>query len=337
MTEGGRAARPVLSALLPCRAGDTSRAAETLLSLAAQTTSAFEVHVVVVDGSSPETVALNDLVRSFDAGFARRVQVMTLEQGGWEGPLAAGVARSVGTYVTVLYPDDVVFAHWAATFVDNIAAADGRALSCLVAVQAAEEEFGDAGWRVTTVGRPTFPAAMGWDVLDQLASPPVLLNGLALPRSAVQALPPGIPWVAEGWAMRLVTSLTCGILETGEVTCLSRRSGRPRFDPASWEADRQETLDRLDRCGFALGPGTLRSLSSSGSSVRHLQAEVDLLRKQLGAAEEMSRAHAAAASAAQQHVTDLLSSASWRISSPFRTLADLGRQWRRARRRSGSS
>jgi hypothetical protein len=324
---------PSLSALLPCRAGDTPRVAETLLSLAAQTTSAFDVHVVVVDGSPSEAVGLKDLAHSFDARFASRVQVIAMEQDGSESPLSTGVARSQGTYVTVLYPDDVVFAHWAATFVDNIAAADGRALSCLVAAQAAEEESGDAGWRVTTVGRPTFPAAAGFDVLDHLASPPVLLNGLALPRPAVQALPPGIPWVAEGWAMNLVASLTCGILQTGEVTCLSRRSGRPFFDSARWDEDRQEALARLDRCGFALGPGTLQSLSSSGSSVRHLQAELGLLREQLRAAEELTRAHAAAASVAQQRNADLLSSASWRISSPFRILSDVGRRLRQRRRR----
>ena len=329
-TEGEECPAPNVSALLTCRSDDVPRIAETLLSLAAQSVRAFDVQIVVVGGSDRDVGGVAELVGSFEEGFSRRVQVTAVDPTASTTPFALGVGRSRAPYVASLYPDDVLFAHWAETLATHLPAAGGRAISSLVAVEPAEETSWDGGRIVTTVERPR--VSEGFDLVDFLVSPPGQPRGLALPRSAVQrVLGRGLPPATEAWAVHLAVAIGCGVLATGEVTHLSRPlplgSGR-LTDQGEWERDCRAAFEVLDRCGLTLGPGVLGSLAGSAqrTSVPRLEEELDLVRVELRRSEEVGRAHAEAEAAAQRRVVRLLSSTSWRASAPLRLLGDVARR-----------
>jgi hypothetical protein len=322
-----------LAAFVLATAADTPRIAETLLSLAAQTNPDFEIHVVVADGKPPELRAVTELVGTFEGSFYRRVNVIGQDQIDTETPFGAGVARSVASYVAALYPDDVVFAHWAETIAFHGRRAAGRALSSPVAIQAVDVASSDRGRIVTTVERPRVPPFFAFDLTEHLASAPMLLRGLALPRLLAQrVLVQGVPPVAEGWALRLAVALSCGIVEMGEVTHLervAREAVHPSVDAATWERDRALALEALGRSGLTFGTDFLHSLwPPRHASPRQLEAEVERLQAELQQVEEVVRIHAEAERAAREQVANLLSSASWRASAPLRTLSEAVRRRR---------
>jgi hypothetical protein len=326
-----------LAALVLCRTSDTPLIAETLLSLAAQTHPDFEIHIVVADGERSGVQEVRELVATFDDEFSSRVTVVEHAQIGSGTPLASGVARTAASYVAPLYPDDVVFAHWAETFARHGRRAGGRALSSLVAVQAVEAATTSDGRYVTTVERPQVARPGGFDLIEHLASPPLQLRGLALPRLILQRVTgQPVPPAAEGWAVRLAIGLGCGTVETGEVTCL-RRVAHPAesavLDEAQWVVDRRAALDALGRCGLTVGSDFLSSLDpSTHRSSDQLRAEVDLLRAQLRQAEDAARTHAEAERRALDRVAELLSSSSWRASAPLRAFGEAARRRGRAPR-----
>jgi hypothetical protein len=314
-----------LAALVLCRSSDAPLIADTLLSLAAQTHRDFEIHVIVADGEPSGIQDVRELIGSFDDEFSTRVNVVDRRQIGSDTPFGAGVARTRASHVAVLYPDDVVFAHWAETFAVHGRRAGGRALSSLVADQAVEVADGGDGRVVTTVARPTVSEPIGFDVLEHVASPPLQLRGLALPHLTVQrVIVQRIPPAAEGWAVRLAVGLSCGMVETGEVTSLRRvtTTERASLDEEAWAGDRRTALEALSRCGLSIGPDFFPSLAHQAE----LGSEVEVLRAQLHQAEEAGRAHAEAERRARDQVAELLSSASWRASAPLRALGDLARR-----------
>jgi hypothetical protein len=311
--------------------------------LAAQTTLEFDVQVIVDGAPSAELEELRDLVATFDRSFSDRVQVIAMEGSGSPTPIAFGMAHAKAAYVATVYPDDVVFAHWAETFKANAARADGRAMASLVAVQVVETAICGGERIVSTIDRPRFPEPGGFELMEHLASPPASLRGWAVPRAmARRVLGPGISAAAEAWSLRLAAALTCGVLETGEVTYL-RRTAQPEgpspADVVDWERERNRALETLDRCGLTLGPGVLQSLGRSAGhgSVRRLEEELGLLRAELQRAEEARRHQAAAEDAAHEQVAELLASASWRASAPLRALGGAVRRlrWRLGATRSG--
>jgi hypothetical protein len=324
---------PALTALVPCRTAEGI--SDTLLSLAAQTSSDFETLVIVEDGSSKVRGEVTDLVAAFDEDFSDRVDVVAMERMGSGTPLAFGAARAKAGYIAALDPDDVVFAHWAKTFTTNALRADGRAMASIVAAQVVETATWGGERIVTTVERPRLPDPIGFDLVEHLASPPLSLRGWAVPRHmARRVLVPGISAAAEGWTLRLAAALSCGVFETGEVTYLGRTSpgdGRTPADGEEWEHERSLALETLDRLGLTLAPGVLQSLRTTPrqASVRQLEEELVLLRGELRRVEEAAGQLAAAEAAASQHVAELLSSASWKASAPLRALGGAARAARR--------
>jgi hypothetical protein len=336
MTDPSQPGAFSLAALVPCGGAAGAHISETLLSLAAQTIPALEIHVVVEGGSPSELRGLRDLVGTFDEDFSRRVHVAATDQSGPETAVAFGVARSRATHVSVLYPDDVVFAHWSETFRVNAPRAGGRAMASMVAVQAVDTWTRGEERAVTTIERPWFPDPTGFDLMEHLLSPPLLLRGWALPRQvAHRFLGPGLPVVAEGWALRLAVALSCGVLETGEVTYLGRPSQPAGGSPAvqtGWKSERDAALEVLDRSGITLAPGLLQSVqgSSTHAAVRQLEEELAVLRSHLQSAEEEGRRNLAAAEAgARQREAAMLSSTSWKASAPLRALGEAARRLRR--------
>ena len=197
--------------------------------------------------------------RGWRGGAGRILRGGVLQPGGGDvhrshrprrPPSPSRVGRSRAAYVASLYPDDVVFAHWAETLVAHVPAAAGRAISSLVAVQPAEEASWGGGRIVTTVERPRVPdlaASTSWSSWPPLPGRP---RGLALPRRAARRLlGRGLPPATEAWAVHVAVAISCGVLETGEVTHLSRSlpsGGGPAIDQDDRERNIRAALEVLD-------------------------------------------------------------------------------------------
>jgi hypothetical protein len=325
MTDGPA---PRVSVVVICSDGDAAAVGETLLSLAAQTSSDFEVRVVVNE-SGAAVAAVTEQIESFDESFANRVHLSAWDTTESGTPFEFGVAQSRADYVAPVYPDDVVFAHYIESFGRHAPSADGRAMSSLVARQAVEVAPWGDGRRVTTLRRPRVADQAGFNLFAHLGSPPARLGGLALPRRALPGIATReIPPDARDWAIRLAVALSCGVFETGDVTYLDRTSptvGPAPFDADAWERHRVSALGILDTCGLALGTGVLQSLGDQAAGSPRPE-DLDRLRELLREAEARGRAHAAGEAAALGRVEDLLRSASWKVTAPLRALGEAARQ-----------
>jgi hypothetical protein len=298
-----------LTALVPVGPGGCPSLSEALLSLAAQTCPDFDVVITVPEGDVALAEQFGAQVQAFEKGFSSRVRVVTAAGQ----PLSQCAELSRATYVSVVDPGDVVFGHWAETFVAGAAVAGGRGMATLPVVQEVERQNFDDGCVVTSVGPPR-RSAQPFDLAHHLVSGPVFLGGLALPRLAVQsALPVGLPPGTEGWVAQLVVWLTCGLHEMSEVTYLRRRSRDElaQTGGTGWESDRDAAMRAVDQGGLTLATGTLAALQSGQQT-----------------AIAAAGTHAAAASAALHMLDDVRSSASWRYSAPLRAPGRLLRRFR---------
>jgi hypothetical protein len=326
-----RAVHP-LTALIPVGKGGSATLSEALLSLAAQTCPDFDVVVTVTPGDAASVEHLGALVQSFDEEFSTRVQVVAMGGGAPDAPLTRCAELSRATYVSVVDPEDVVFAHWAETIITSAPEAGGRAIASLTAVQPVEHQHLDRSCVVTSVGPPR-RAPMSFDLAHHLVSGPVSLGGLALPRlSVLKAIPSGLPEETVGWVAQLVVALTCGTYETGKVTYLRRRPVTdlaPTGDDGAWERDRDAALQLVDQGGLSLAPGVLAAVQSAHSQTTSGPAEQEQLEEALRQAIAAADAHAAAAASALVMLSEVRSSASWRLSAPLRVTGSVLRRFRR--------
>lgn len=310
--------------------------AETLLSLAAQTSQDFEVVVLVDKAGDAEIGDFEDLVESFEGAFSVRVRVVGLGDDGSRSPMSAGVEAAQGTFVSVIDPDDVVFAHWVESFAVAAANNDGRILRATVATQHFSISS-DRGRRAyTSIDRPRCLWPGPFDVLGHLDNTPGPIFGLAIPRSALVGWCPPLgtsDLQLEDWAIVLTSALSCGVTETGEVTYLRRLIGdewdssKP-LDDASVEEARRTIVSRLDQRDVTMPAGTLQTLKTQADENRALRTEVGSLRAELDQAKGESDRLVSSRADASRQVEEMRGSASWRLSKPVRIAGRLARQLR---------
>jgi len=327
--------KPFLTALVRARKGGAAAAAETLLSLAAQTSQDFEVVVLVETAGDAEIGDFEDLVESFDGAFSVRVRVVGLGHGGERSALSAGVDAANGAFIAVIDPDDVVFAHWVESFAVAGARSDGRVLRSIVATQRFTVSS-DRGQRAyTSIDRPRCPWPGPFDVLGHLDGTPGPIFGLAIPTALADWCPPLGPSgpELEDWAVVLNAALGCGVTETGEVTYLRRLVGDEQdmsghTDDAGLEEARRVIISELDRRDVTMPAGNLVTLKMQSDDNRALRTEVGSLRAELDQAKEESDQLVSSRAEAARQVEEMRASASWRLSMPVRVAGRLARQLR---------
>jgi hypothetical protein len=321
-----------VAALIVAGVGEAPMMAETLLSLAAQTSRDYQVVVAVTGAAEGDLAPFLSLVESFAAEFSDRVRVLGVPNECAASPLAMCARAVQSTYIALVHPEDVVFGHWIESIVANAATAGGRAIVPLTTTQLVERGTTSSGVVVTTVGRPQCAAPEHVGVLDLLVSPPVSVRGHALPRQVLaDALPLGLPAGTEEWAAGLVTSLSCGFHHTGEVTYLRRVTVGSSAPPGGsvWERDRAAAIGLLDQHGLRLAPGFLASLRETQRNHVAMVQERGQVDERLAAATAAASLHAAAEMAAGRRVSELQSSASWKLSAPVRIPGRIARRLRR--------
>ncbi|WP_104106113.1 glycosyltransferase family A protein [Nocardioides sp. 616] len=262
---------PFLTFLVPV-GSDPDQLRETLLSLAAQTSTSFEALLVRTrDEGSPtglstgmSSVALDDLLAGQPGTLRSRLRTLEVDAAGPLGWLEPALAQAQGDYVTV--SDGLTwFAHWVQSCQQH--AGDGlRTLRGLVLHQEVTSAAvgGLAGVRAT--GAPARRGSGVFSVLEHLGPDPTASrHGFAFPRAALASADPLVEAPLGTAALRdlvLRTVARTGITEVGEVIAIRSAQG-PEEDPA----DLERLLAVVDGRGWQLPPGSLSALVAGVGSM----------------------------------------------------------------------
>lgn len=278
---------PWLSVLVRTQGRRPETLSETLLSLAAQTCSDFEVLLLAHDVTPADTEQLVRLLEMYPAEFSSRVRVIGVEGGGRARPLNVGASLARGEYLAVLDDDDVAFANWVETFQRQARESPGHVVRSIVARQPVRPvEWPDrAGYAVD--GRPCCPWPAGFDLQAHLVENLTPVCGYATPRSCVADL--GIEYnealpVVEDWEFLMQAALVCGVSDTQVVTSLYRwwsegASSGSAHPESEWEDARAQVIAELDRRPILFPKGSATAVRELRLTCRGVEADRDAIAK----------------------------------------------------------
>ena len=339
----GTEPRPFLSVLTRTQGDRLETLQETLLCLAGQSCSDFEVLVLAHNVTPEQAESLGYLISSLSPAVAGNFRVVPVTGPGRCRPLNVGTAQARGEYIAVLDDDDLVMGNWVEVFRDLARQWPGRVLRATVG----EQNIGRGQWpdrlgyHVESGISTPYPAS--FDLFDHLVenhSPPC---GLAFPRSCFRDL--GISFdeslpVLEDWDVLLQCVLLSGIATSDEVTSIYRRwqsgaSSTSVHTHAEWSGAHQAVIAKLDRRASIVPGGSItRVRALQGQIVSHrnevaaLQHEIATLRWER---DDLRRITSSMSVASERATAEILASTSWRITRPLRAGADMFRRTVRRR------
>ncbi|MGH9099461.1 MAG: glycosyltransferase [Acidimicrobiales bacterium] len=261
---------PFLSVLVRTQTKREETLQETLLCLAAQRCSDFEVIVLAHDPEPGATARIEAMLAEHHPSFSSRSRVVEVLGGGRCRPLNVGAQTARGHYLATLDDDDLVFAHWVETLRDAATCAPGHVVRVGVATQqiaaAPGRWAGQDGYDV--VGRPRLDYPLVFDHVEHLRDNLTPNNGYAVPRWLVTDL--GQLWdetlpVLEDWDHLLRLAAICGVESVAEVAAMLRvwanaENSKTVHAPEVWEETRQRIVARHDAKPLLLDVGYVSKL-----------------------------------------------------------------------------
>lgn len=334
-------ANPLLTVLTRTQGDRLETLQETLLCLAGQSCTDFEVLILAHNVTPLQAENLGYLVSSLSPAVSGKFRIVPVTGPGRCRPLNVGTSEARGRYIAVLDDDDLVMGNWVEVFRDLAAQWPGRVLRATVA----EQDITRGGWpdrlgyHITSGIRTPYPDS--FDLFDHLVenhSPPC---GLAFPASCFRDL--GITFdetlpVLEDWDVLLQCVLVSGIATSSEVTSIYRRwqtgaSSTSIHSPAEWSGAHQAVIAKLDRQASIMPVGSISrvrqlqaAVTQSASEVRQKEQEIHELREQLnrdvGDREQLRtdirNLSASVIETADRVRDEFRASHSWRVTKPLR-------------------
>lgn len=236
---------------------------ECLLSLAAQTTSDFDVLIMGHDLTSTGRATVDSAVNELPDGLRERVRVIEVAGGGRARPLNVGFESARGEYCVVLDDDDFVLAHWAQSFRDLHETSPGTLLRTRCAVQS-HTRIETLGVDATTA---TSSLSLPYDADFSLAKHLVLnqtpFMTVAFPRALFTQL--GYRFdesltTTEDWDYLLRTAALVGVTSSPEVTAVYRRwqsveTSYSKHAEREWHVNQSIVDRKIDQLPLLLQPG----------------------------------------------------------------------------------
>jgi len=329
---------PFLSVLLRTQGRRLATLQEALLSLAAQTSDAFEVILLAHDVAPSARKDLESLVAEFHPRFAERVRLVEVRGGERARPLNEGARVATGRYLATLDEDDLVFAHWVRDLEELAAAVPGHVARTVVAVQQVVARpgawEGDDGYEVVSAPVLDYPPA--FDHVGHLYENRTPNCGYAVPRSLVAELGQG--WdeslaVLEDWDHLLRVASLAGVVSSPAVTGIIRswrnaETSKTLHGPEVWEESCRRVVEKQDAHPLLLDRGAASRLRQLVHSEETARQEAARLATQLSATQDSL----AGTKKTLEHILnvlvdterrldEVLGSTSWRITAGVRKLS----------------
>jgi hypothetical protein len=241
----GAEPRPFISFLLRTSGEHPESLDETLLSLASQTVTDFEV--IVLGDADDEVLADLDRQLAEHPPTLRERIVLLPARGSTAQVLNAGLAAARGSYVAL--SDDLTwFGHWIESAVEAARAFPGRCVRGLVLEQevTSVDVGGAAG--VRAVGAPRRAGDAAFSLREHVVAPRASTYGVAFPRSLFEHLGVGFDERLGTAAVRrhLLRAIElAGVAETLEVVAVHQLRGAASSREES-EEDLRLLVDEID-------------------------------------------------------------------------------------------
>lgn len=281
---------PFLSVVMRTQGRRSQELREALLSLAAQTSSDFEVLVVVHRAGPEELVLVERLVADQPPSLRDRIRMLRLDEGGRAAPLNLGLEQARGRYVGIVDDDDIVLAHWVESHAAAERALPGSLLRSVVLVQ--EVESAAAGLRATGPVQNFY--APRFSLAQHLVANQSPTLGWALPRWLIREGRlrfDDTMTTTEDWELLLRAAELAGVTDTGRATAIYRRYGeressRTDHPEEEWRRNQEEIERRTDSRPVLISAGETAELRRLRHRVRELAQARSKLRAKVQRARE---------------------------------------------------
>lgn len=259
---------PFLSVIMRTQGRRDQELREVLLSLAAQSSTNFELLLVAHRVTVDQQMQVERVIEDQPAEFRARIRLMLLDTGGRAAPLNHAMRRARGRYIVVLDDDDIVLEDWVGTFEGHENVQPGRILR----VQAAVHEVTRVQVRGLTAVRgtasPDTPYDPDFSLAVHLATNHSPINTWAFPRTLHRDF--GMEFdesmsTTEDWEFLIRGAEVVGVLDIPAVLAMyhwwtSHESSRTQHHQDEWLQNHTEVQRRLDRKPLLLPAAETRLL-----------------------------------------------------------------------------
>lgn len=241
---------------------------EALLTLAAQSSTDFELLLVAHRVTVEQQMQVERLIEDQPADFRSRIRLLLLDNGGRAAPLNHAMRHARGRYMVILDDDDIVLEDWVSAFERNEHVQPGRILRVLAAVHEVSREEVRGLTCVRGTDSPRTPFTRQFSLAEHIAtnqSPthtwafPVTLNrdfGMVFDESMT---------TTEDWEFLIRGAAVVGVWDIPAVLAIyhwwtSHESSRTQHDEDEWRQNHTEVQRRLDRKPLLLPAAETRVL-----------------------------------------------------------------------------
>lgn len=259
---------PFLSVIMRTQGRRDQELREALLSLAAQSSTNFELLVVAHRVSVEQQVQVERLIEDQPAEFRARIRLFLLDTGGRAAPLNLALRHARGRYTVILDDDDVVLEDWVGAFERNEHVQPGRILRVLAAVHEVTRTEVRGLTAVRGADSPSAPYEPRFSLAEHIAtnqSPthtwafPVTLHrdfGMVFDESMT---------TTEDWEFLIRGAEIVGVWDVPTVLAIyhwwtSHESSRTQHHEDEWRQNHTEVQRRLDRKPLLLPAAETRLL-----------------------------------------------------------------------------
>jgi len=307
---------------------------ESLLCLSAQSDQDFEVLVIGHNLDVERQVAVEEVIEELHDSMRSRTRLVRLTGGSRAAPLNSGFAEASGQYVVAFDDDDLLFGNWVEKFHELAKNNPGQLLR-LTAVAQDWDRVGSRGLdpasRAISGIKALYPER--FDLVAHIVENRTPLHSIAFPRTLYSEMnyrfDPQLS-TAEDWDFIIRVSQVAGVACSSAIGCIYRLwkcgdNSAAAHDQFEWSSNYLRTLRKIDDLPLLLPPGSAIKVRRMFTELERLHIPLDV-RQEDPASGVLEIDDAARLEQLRQRYHELVTSKSWRLSSPLRVLKHMLRR-----------